>query len=252
MSPSTYPYADRFEIHRRLPEIGLGRDEVLSQLHTMANEEDVFWEGGSLGHHVLRRSRALPLHERGLRSVRPCERAAARHLPERHQVRGGDHLDGPGPAPRRGGGSQRGRPVRAGHHGGTGSIAHAILAYREHAAQTRGITRPNIIKPETAHPAFDKACHLFGVELRKAPVDPDTTQVDVDWVRDHIDDQTVALIGSACNYGYGTVDPIGELVTWPSSAASACTSTAASAASSSPSARSSATTFRSSTTGSRA
>ena len=31
------------------------------------------------------------------------------------------------------------------------------------------------------------------------------------WVRDHIDDQTVALIGSACNYGYGTVDPISEL-----------------------------------------
>ena len=68
-----------------------------------------------------------------------------------------------------------------------------------------------MIKPETAHPAFDKACHLFGVELRRAPVDPVTTQVDVDWVRDHVDDQTVALIGSACNYGYGTVDPIGDL-----------------------------------------
>jgi sphinganine-1-phosphate aldolase len=95
--------------------------------------------------------------------------------------------------------------------GGTGSIMHAVLAYREHAAQTRGVTRPNIIKPETAHPAFDKACHLFGVELRRAPVDPVTTRVDVEWVRDHVDDQTVALIGSACNYGYGTVDPISDL-----------------------------------------
>ncbi len=28
---------------------------------------------------------------------------------------------------------------------------------------------------------------------------------------EHIDDQTVAIIGSACNYGYGTVDPIAEL-----------------------------------------
>jgi glutamate/tyrosine decarboxylase-like PLP-dependent enzyme len=88
---------------------------------------------------------------------------------------------------------------------------HAILAYREHAARTRGTTRPNVIKPETAHPAFDKACHLFGMELRRAPVNPITTQVDVDWVRDNIDDQTVALIGSACNYGYGTVDPISDL-----------------------------------------
>jgi glutamate/tyrosine decarboxylase-like PLP-dependent enzyme len=95
--------------------------------------------------------------------------------------------------------------------GGTGSILHAVLAYREHAAQTRGVHRPNLVKPETAHPAFDKACHLFGIELRRAPVDPVTTLVDVDWVEDHLDDQTVAIIGSACNYGYGTVDPIEQL-----------------------------------------
>jgi glutamate/tyrosine decarboxylase-like PLP-dependent enzyme len=33
----------------------------------------------------------------------------------------------------------------------------------------------------------------------------------VDWVANHIDGGTVAAIGSACNYGYGTVDPIEEL-----------------------------------------
>src|SRR6202023_499116 len=95
--------------------------------------------------------------------------------------------------------------------GGTGSILHAILAYREHAAQTRGINRPNVIKPETAHPAFDKACHLFGIDLLTAPVDPVSTEVDVEWVDRHIDQNTVAIVGSACNYGYGTVDPIGTL-----------------------------------------
>jgi len=94
--------------------------------------------------------------------------------------------------------------------GGTGSICHAMLAYREHGA-ARGVTRPNVIKPETAHPAFDKGCHLFGIELRVAPVDPVTTTVDLDWVAANIDDQTVALVGSACNYGYGTVDPIADL-----------------------------------------
>jgi glutamate/tyrosine decarboxylase-like PLP-dependent enzyme len=102
-------------------------------------------------------------------------------------------------------------PVGVVTTGGTGSILHAVLAYREYGAQQRNITTPNVIKPETAHPAFDKACHLFGIELRKAPVDPKTTKVDVDWVADHIDDNTVALIGSACNYGYGTVDPMDEL-----------------------------------------
>jgi glutamate/tyrosine decarboxylase-like PLP-dependent enzyme len=93
--------------------------------------------------------------------------------------------------------------------GGSGSIAHAVLAYRE--ANRDRTSRPNMIKPETAHPAFSKAGHLFGVEMRNAPVDPVTTQVDLDWVADHVDADTVALIGSASNYGYGTVDPITEL-----------------------------------------
>ncbi|HZQ88085.1 MAG TPA: pyridoxal-dependent decarboxylase, partial [Acidimicrobiales bacterium] len=98
--------------------------------------------------------------------------------------------------------------------GGTGSIIHAMLAYREWGRNVKALgehARVNVIKPETAHPAFDKGCHLFDIELRRAPVDPKTTQVDLDWVTDHIDDNTVALIGSACNYGYGTVDPIAEL-----------------------------------------
>jgi glutamate/tyrosine decarboxylase-like PLP-dependent enzyme len=68
-----------------------------------------------------------------------------------------------------------------------------------------------VVKPETAHPAFDKACHLFGIELRKAPIDPVSTRVDVDAVDGLVDDETIAVIGSACNYGYGTIDPIEEL-----------------------------------------
>src|SRR6478736_292624 len=38
--------------------------------------------------------------------------------------------------------------------GGTGSILHAMIAYREQGA-ARGIKQPNVVKPETAHPAFD-------------------------------------------------------------------------------------------------
>jgi glutamate/tyrosine decarboxylase-like PLP-dependent enzyme len=94
--------------------------------------------------------------------------------------------------------------------GGTGSIAHTVLAYREMAAE-RGVDRPNFIKAETGHPAFDKACHLFGVELRSVPVDPETAQMDLDATAGAVDDQTIAMVGSACNYGYGVVDPIAEL-----------------------------------------
>jgi glutamate/tyrosine decarboxylase-like PLP-dependent enzyme len=92
--------------------------------------------------------------------------------------------------------------------GGSGSIAHAVLAYRE---ANPNVARANMIKPETAHPAFAKAGHLFGVDMKIAPVDPITLRVDLEWVRANVDSNTVALIGSAPNYGYGTVDPITEL-----------------------------------------
>ena len=45
--------------------------------------------------------------------------------------------------------------------GGTESIILAMLAYREWAKKTKGITKPNIVMSETAHCAFDKACFYF-------------------------------------------------------------------------------------------
>src|SRR5687768_4577670 len=42
----TYPYAGRFEVNRSLPEKGRAREEVLEELRTMAQEEDAFWETG--------------------------------------------------------------------------------------------------------------------------------------------------------------------------------------------------------------
>jgi glutamate/tyrosine decarboxylase-like PLP-dependent enzyme len=107
-----------------------------------------------------------------------------------------------------GAGALDGKPGGLVTSGGSGSIAHAVLAYRE---GNPDVARANIIKPETAHPAFAKAGHLFGVDMKIAPVDPVTLQVDVEWVRDNIDANTVALVGSAPNYGYGTIDPITEL-----------------------------------------
>ena len=136
--------------------------------------------------------------------------------------------------------------------GGTGSICHAMLAYREHAAQHRGIDRPNVIKPETAHPAFDKACHLFGIELKVAPVDPVTTQVDAEWVdrqhrRRHRRHHRVGLQLRLRHHR-----PHRPAVRRrPATTGSGSTSTAAWAGSSCPSARSWATTSRSSTTATR-
>jgi len=207
---ASFPYEDRFAVHRTLPEDGTPRAAVIEQLAAMGKEEDAFWESGTCsgtmycGDHdhyrFLSEAFGLFSHVNVLqRDMCPsATKFEAEIIAMTLDLLHAEAVAGTTPA----------GLVTS---GGTGSICHAVLAYREHAAQTRGVTRPNLIKPETAHPAFDKACHLFGVELRRAPVDPATTLVDVDWVRHHVDDDTVALVGSACNYGYGTVDPIGEL-----------------------------------------
>jgi glutamate/tyrosine decarboxylase-like PLP-dependent enzyme len=209
-SSRDFPYADRYPVNRGLPEHGRTRDEVLQELREMAKEEDAFWETGKCsgtmycGDHAhydfMNDAFGMYAHVNVLqRDMCPSAtrfegEIVAMALDLFHA---GTVTDA--------------TPAGMVTTGGTGSILHAVLAYREHAAATRGVRAPNLIKPETAHPAFDKACHLFGVELRKAPVDPETTLADVRWVADHIDDQTIAIVGSACNYGYGTIDPIAEL-----------------------------------------
>jgi sphinganine-1-phosphate aldolase len=203
-------FTERAGVYRGLPEHGRPRAEVLSELAQIAAEEDAFWETGKCsgtmycGDHEHYRF----LNEAFGRfaHVNALQRDMCPSMTKFEGEIIAMTLDVLGA-----GAVTDGSPAGLVTTGGTGSILHAVLAYRDWARSERGITAPNLIKPETGHPAFDKACHLFGVELRRAPVDPVTTQVDVQWVADHIDDQTIAVIGSACNYGYGTIDPIEEL-----------------------------------------
>jgi len=95
--------------------------------------------------------------------------------------------------------------------GGSESILSAIYAHREWGRAERGVQAPEMILPETAHVAFDKGAHYFGVRVIPAPIDPKTTQVDVEFVRSRINRNTVLLVGSAGNYPYGTIDPIEAL-----------------------------------------
>ncbi len=205
-----HPYADRYGVNRRIPEQGRPRDEVLAELEAMATEEDKAWESGKCsgtmycGDHehydFLNDAFGLYAHVNALqRDICPSQTRFEGEIIAMtlDMLHAGDIPDG--------------EPAGIVTTGGTGSILHALIAYRDHGAQTRGITRPNFVKPETGHPAFDKACHLFGIEMRIAPTDPETTLVDVAAMAELIDDQTIAIMGSACNYGYGTIDPISEL-----------------------------------------
>ena len=91
--------------------------------------------------------------------------------------------------------------------GGTESILCAVLAARERAAEERGITEPEIVLAESAHAAFHKAAHNFGLIVRKAPVRADWT-ADVEAMAALIGPNTALVVGSAPQYPQGVQDDI--------------------------------------------
>jgi glutamate/tyrosine decarboxylase-like PLP-dependent enzyme len=95
--------------------------------------------------------------------------------------------------------------------GGTESILLAVRTYRDRARKlTPWISAPEIVVPETAHVAFDKAGKYFDVKIVHAALGRDG-RVDMRSVRRMISRNTIALVGSAPNYPNGMIDPIEEL-----------------------------------------
>ncbi|HOT51135.1 MAG TPA: aminotransferase class V-fold PLP-dependent enzyme, partial [Candidatus Hydrogenedentes bacterium] len=95
--------------------------------------------------------------------------------------------------------------------GGTQSLLLPVLAYRQRARARRPwIRRPEILVPDSAHPALMKAGEYFDVRIVRTPLMPDF-RVDVDAMRRRITSNTIAIVGSAPCYPYGVIDPIEAL-----------------------------------------
>jgi sphinganine-1-phosphate aldolase len=91
--------------------------------------------------------------------------------------------------------------------GGSESIFLAMMAARNKARALRGVTRPNIVLPNSAHLTFDRAAEALGLEARRVPIGTDL-RATVDAMAARMDAETVAIVGSAPNYPFGTFDPI--------------------------------------------
>lgn len=94
--------------------------------------------------------------------------------------------------------------------GGTESILCAVKAARERGRAERGITEPEMIVAESAHAAFHKAAHLFGITLHKVAVLEDW-RADVEAMAELVNDRTVLIVGSAPQYPQGVIDDIGAI-----------------------------------------
>ncbi len=91
--------------------------------------------------------------------------------------------------------------------GGTESILLAVQTARDARPE---VERPSMVLPSTAHAAFHKAAHYFGVEARTVPSGPDF-RADVSAMTAAVDDSTVLVVASAPSYAHGVVDPVPEL-----------------------------------------
>lgn len=187
-----------------LPEQGLDKDAVLAALEAK-RANDVRWqEGRTFGmvydagpevHAVAEAASMLFLHENGLNTIAfpsigeiqsevVAATAALLHGPE----------------------STSGFLTS----GGTESILMAVKAARERGRHERGITEPEMVIADSAHAAFHKASHYFGVRVRKIPV-RDDFRADVDAMAAAVTENTVLVVGSAPQYPQGVIDPIPEL-----------------------------------------
>ena len=92
--------------------------------------------------------------------------------------------------------------------GGTESCLLAVLAARDAHPE---IAAPSIVLPTTAHAAFHKAAHLFGLRRIDVPVDPVTFRADPAAMAAAIDGSTVLVVASAPSYAHGVLDPIAEI-----------------------------------------
>ncbi|MFB7494423.1 pyridoxal phosphate-dependent decarboxylase family protein [Streptomyces sp. NPDC056161] len=95
--------------------------------------------------------------------------------------------------------------------GGTESILLAVKTARDHARAVRGVTRPQLVLPSTAHAAFHKAAHYLGLETVVVPVDPVTFRAIAPAVADAVTDRTALVVASAPSYAHGVLDPVAEI-----------------------------------------
>ena len=187
-----------------LPEKGIPKNELLARMRER-KRADADWRGGrtfSLVYpagedvdEVLREAAELYLFENALN---PFRFPSLRQMEDDVVALTADLLHA-GPAA---GGAMT--------SGGTESILMAVKTARERARVERGVAKPEMVVPFSAHPAFAKAGHYLGIELRQVPLRPDF-RADVSEAAKLINGNTALVVGSAPNYPFGVVDPIPEL-----------------------------------------
>lgn len=214
LESSLKPYKGQLPTFDKLPAQGRPQEEVLQELEQMKEREHERWKDGLVSGAVYHgadehidfvnrvyalHSQSNPLHADLWPSATKFE---AEVVAMTASMLGAQEANAGKPAEE--------HICGALSSGGTESIMLALKTYRDWAHATKGITRPEMVAPSSAHPAFDKAAHYFGIKMVRVPVAADH-RADVAATRKAINRNTIVLIGSAPGFPHGVIDPIEEL-----------------------------------------
>lgn len=199
---SLYPYAATTETHRTVPAEPLDRAAILAEVTEMARAEDAQGDEGTVSGSLYSGDHKHYAFLGEVFSEFSHANAIQRDMyPSATKFEGeviamtSNLLHGTG--------------IGVITSGGSESLITALYSYREQAAD-KGVRTPNVVLPVTAHVALRKGAHWMGIETRLAPL-TDSYTADVDAMAGLIDSDTIALVGSAGDYGHGLIDPIAEI-----------------------------------------
>ena len=92
--------------------------------------------------------------------------------------------------------------------GGTESNIMSVKTARDWARVNRKTpSTPEVLMGHTCHASFNKAADMLGLKAVRLPPN-ESYQVDVDAMREHINENTIMLVGSAPAYPFGAIDDI--------------------------------------------
>ena len=207
MESSVKPYSDKFSTYTSLPSEGHAREKILSEMEEITSLEDSRWQGGYVSGAVYHgdsehieflnrvyalQSQSNPLHVDLFPSASKFESEIVAMT--------ADML----------GAEQANECCGTVNSGGTESILLAIKTYRDWAYEEKNIRNPEIIVPESAHAAFDKAGEYFKIRVIRTPMDSNY-KADIQAIRNRVSSRTIAIAASAVSFPHGVIDPIYDI-----------------------------------------
>jgi len=211
---SIKPYRDDFPTFSRLPETGRDKAEIISEMQALCAKEESKWKDGFVSGAVyhgdedhidflnqvyMLNSQSNPLHTDVWPSTTKFEAEVVAMTAK--MLNGQKVNDDP---------DSDDEVCGVVSSGGTESILLAMKTYRDWARDMKGISKPEMIVPTTAHAAFDKASQYFKIKMKRIPVDAGF-KADVAKTKEAITDNTIVIVGSTPSFPHGVIDPIEEL-----------------------------------------